>query len=287
MAAVGVPGVNVIVPHFEDLANLGRCLEALDAQSFRDFATIVADNASPSGSAAVAAVIAGRATLVIAPERGAGAARNAGVAAATAPILAFTDADCMPDSGWLAAGVAALARADLVGGGMRVSFAEDAAPTPVEAFERVFAFDNRAYVEDKGFSVTANLFTRRDVFDAVGGFRAHMSEDADWCLRARAAGYRIAYAPAAVVAHPARRTWAELTRKWERLVRESAALHRAHGGGAAGWRLRIWALPLSAVAHLPKVLASSKLPRMTDRVAAAGILFRLRFWRFAATRRLQ
>jgi len=280
-----MPAVSVVVPHFEDLENLGRCLDALDAQTFRDFETIVADNASPSGAAAVAAVIAVRATLVIAPERGAGAARNAGVAAATGRILAFTDADCVPDPGWLAAGVAALAATDLVGGAMRVSFADDSAPTPVEAFERVFAFDNRAYVEDKGFSVTANLFTRAHVFDAVGGFRAHVSEDADWCLRARAAGYRIAYAPAAIVAHPARRTWAQLTRKWERLVRESAALHRAHGGGAAGWRLRTWALPLSAVAHLPKVLGSSKLPRFGDRVAAAGILFRLRLWRFAAARR--
>ncbi|MGI4876169.1 MAG: glycosyltransferase family 2 protein [Janthinobacterium lividum] len=281
-----MPAVSVIVPHFEDLANLGTCLDALDAQGFRDFEIVVADNASPSGKAAVEAVIAGRATLVIAAERGAGAARNAGVAAAGGAILAFTDADCVPTPGWLAAGVAALASADLVGGAMRVSFADEAAPTPVEAFERVFAFDNRAYVEGKGFSVTANLFTRRDVFDAVGGFRAHVSEDADWCLRARDAGYRIAYAANAVVAHPARRTWEQLTRKWERLVRESAALHTARGRGAAGWRLRTLLLPVSAVAHLPKVLGSSKLPRIGDRIAAAGVLFRLRLWRFAAARRL-
>jgi GT2 family glycosyltransferase len=284
-AAVRAPTVSVIVPHFEDLTNLGRCLDALDVQTFRDFAVVVADNASPAGQTAVAAVIAGRATLVIAPERGAGAARNAGVAAAGGTILAFTDADCVPDPGWLAGGVAALPAADLIGGAMRVSFADEAAPTPVEAFERVFAFDNRTYVGAKGFSVTANLFTRRDVFDAVGGFRADVSEDADWCLRARDAGYRIAYAPDAVVTHPARRTWAELTRKWERLVRESAALHRAHGGGATGWRLRTWALPLSAIAHLPKVLGSPKLPRFADRFAAAGVLIRLRLWRFAAARR--
>ncbi|UAJ11195.1 glycosyltransferase family 2 protein [Glacieibacterium megasporae] len=281
-----MPAVSVIIPHFEDLANLGLCLDALAAQTFRDFETIVADNASPAGTAAVEAVIAGRATLVIAHERGAGAARNAGVAAAGAGILAFTDADCVPAPGWLAAGVTALTQADLVGGAMRVSFADEAAPTAVEAFERVFAFDNRAYVEGKGFSVTANLFTRRDVFDTVGGFRAHVSEDADWCLRARDAGYRIAYAADAIVAHPARRTWEQLTRKWERLVRESAALHTARGGGSAGWQVRTLLLPVSAIAHLPKVLGSAKLPRIADRIAAAGVLFKLRLWRFTAARRL-
>ena len=244
--------VSVIVPHFDDLARLGTCLAALDAQDFRDVEVIVADNGSPSGEAAVAAVIEGRATLVIAVERGAGAARNAGVAAASGQILVFTDADCIPDPGWLAAGVAALDHADLVGGAMVVSVADEAAPTPIEAFERVFAFDNRAYVA-KGFSVTANLFTRRDVFDAIGGFRANVSEDADWCLRARDAGYRIAYAADAIVAHPARRTWPELTRKWDRLVRESAALMSAS---------RAVAGPL-----MPAV-GSAQAPRSTHRVPA-------------------
>ena len=47
----------------------------------------------------------------------------------------------------------------------------------------MFAFDNRTYVEAKGFSVTANLFTTRAVFDAVGGFdpsyAAYGNEDVD------------------------------------------------------------------------------------------------------------
>lgn len=277
--------ISVIVPHYADLTGLAACLDALDAQHFRDFEIIVGDNASPCGLAAVAAVVRDRARVVVQPERGAGAARNAGVAASTAPIFAFTDADCVPAPDWLAAGVAALAMADLVGGAMTVSVADEAALTGVEAFERVFAFDNRAYVEGKGFSVTANLFTRRDVFDAVGGFRAHVSEDADWCLRARDKGYRIAYAADAIVAHPARRTWEQLTGKWERLVRESRALHAARGGGATSWQLRTWLLPASAAAHLPKVLGSRKLnPR--DRLSAAGVLVRLRLWRFALARRL-
>lgn len=281
-----MPRVSVIVPHYEDLASLGRCLDALAAQDFADFEIVVGDNASPSGLAAVEAVVAGRARVVVEPEKGAGAARNAAVAASAGAVLAFTDADCTPVPGWLAAGVAALAGADLVGGAMAVSVGDEAAITPVEAFERLFAFDNRAYVEAKGFSVTANLFTRRDVFDAVGGFRPAVSEDADWCLRARDAGYRIAYAPAALVAHPARRTWGELARKWDRLVRESHALHRARGGGTAAWLGRTWLLPASIPAHLPRILTSPRLVRPRDRLAAAGVMARLRLWRFALAHRL-
>lgn len=281
-----MPRVSVIVPHYEDFANLGRCLDALGAQDFGDFEIVVGDNASPAGLAAVEAVVRGRARIVIQPEKGAGAARNAAVAASVGRLLAFTDADCTPSPGWLSAGIAALDRADLIGGAMLVSVGDEAAITPVEAFERLFAFDNRAYVEAKGFSVTANLFTRRDVFDAVGGFRPAVSEDADWCLRARDAGYRIAYAPAALVAHPARRTWSELARKWDRLVRETYALHRARGGSNLGWVARTWLLPASIPAHLPRVLTSPKLARPRDRLAAAAVMARLRLWRFALAHRL-
>ncbi len=72
------------------------------------FEIIVADNASPEGEAAIAALIAGRAELTIVAERGAGAARNGGAAKARGEILAFTDCDCVPEPRWLEAGVAAL-----------------------------------------------------------------------------------------------------------------------------------------------------------------------------------
>ena len=63
-----------------------------------------------------------------------------------------------------------------------------------EAFECVFAFDNRAYVLDKGFTVTANLFCSRALFEDVGPFLTGVSEDLEWCMRARSKGYRIGYA---------------------------------------------------------------------------------------------
>jgi glycosyltransferase involved in cell wall biosynthesis len=101
----------------------------------------------------------------LATSEGPGAARNHGVARSSAPVLAFTDADCFPTPGWLAAGLRALDRADLVQG--RV---EPDPAVPRTPFDRTLAVEH-----DGGFYQTANLFIRRETFESVGGFR-------DWAL---------------------------------------------------------------------------------------------------------
>lgn len=282
------PRLSVIVPHYHDLRSLDLCLQALEAQRFprSDFEIIVADNASPEGEARVADVIAGRARLVTIGERGAGPARNGGAELARGDLLAFTDCDCMPEPQWLAEGVEALSRFDFVGGAMQVLVDDPEHLSATEAFEREFAFNNRDYVETKGFTVTANLFCSRAVFDAVGGFRVGVSEDFEWCQRARGAGYRLGYAPMAIVGHPARRTWDELLGKWRRLNSETYALFGESAGGRVRWVLRSLALPISAMAHTPRVLASRKLENIEQKLSALKVLYRLRLWRFADALRL-
>lgn len=275
------PRVSVIVPHYDDLASLDRCLSALQNQTFPAdrFEIIVADNASPIGVEAVQKTIAGRARLVSVAERGAGPARNGGVAAACGDILAFTDCDCIPAPQWLAEGVSALERDDFVGGGMRVLVDDAAHVTGAEAFELVFAFDNQAYVERKGFTVTANLFCPAALFAQVGGFRVGVSEDLEWSHRARDAGFRIGYAPAALVAHPARRDWSELSAKWRRLNAETFGIVTAHPRGRGRWLARSLLLPLSALAHTPRVLGSPHLTSPRQKLSALAMLYRLRVWR--------
>jgi len=79
------PKVSVVVPHYHDLGGLALCLAALGNQTYpKDrLEVVIADNASPEGEAAVAAVIAGRAKLVVIRDKGAGPARNGGVAASS------------------------------------------------------------------------------------------------------------------------------------------------------------------------------------------------------------
>jgi GT2 family glycosyltransferase len=275
------PTVSVIIPHFNDLENLEVCLAALQAQTYpaARVQVIVADNASPPGLAAVQAAAGDRAQVLLVEERGAGPARNGGVAKATGEVLAFIDSDCVADPRWIEEGVAALSRYDFVGGQVTVLVGDEQHMTPVEAWERVFAFDFKTYIEKKGFTGSGNLFCPRSLFETVTGFRAGISEDYEWSKRAQSCGFRLGYAPKAIVGHPARRNWEELTSKWRRLNIETYGLSAGRPGRRLRWFARSLLLPLSAVAHTPKVLASCGLHSPSQRLGAISVLFAIRFWR--------
>jgi glycosyltransferase involved in cell wall biosynthesis len=280
--------VSIIIPHYNDLARLDCCLAGLQRQTFpaENREIIVADNASPQGAEAISKMMAGRARLVIVPQKGAGPARNGGVAASRGEILAFIDSDCQPKADWLSQGVAALAQSDFVGGSVEVLVENPFRISAVEAFECVFAFDMERYVVEKGFAGAGNLFCPRNVFDAVGGFGVGLSEDVDWSHRATGKGFRLGYAKDAMVGHPARRTWSELKRKWVRINAETYTLMARTRGGRLRWALVCLALPVSALVHTAKVIRSNKLRGAGQRMGALAVLYRLRFWRMLDSLRL-
>jgi GT2 family glycosyltransferase len=282
------PRVSVIIPHLAALSDLDECLSALERQTLaRDaFEVIVSDNGSPEGLVAVADAIAGRARLVSAAERGPGPARNAAVSAARGARLAFTDCDCKPHPEWLVEGLRALESYDIVGGRILVSVADPIRITEAEAFERVFAFNNEAYVKQKGFTATANMFCARGVFDQIGGFPPGLMEDLDWCHRATAAGFRLGYVDGAVVSHPARRSWEELKRKWRGMIRTHFDRMASRRWGRMMWCARSLLLPFSAVIDSPKVILCRELGSSRQKLQALAGLYRHRLWRFAESTRL-
>lgn len=273
--------VSVVIPHYNDLLGLEICLAMLAAQTYPAALTeiIIADNNSRCGIDAVVETAKGRARIVPAPIQGAGPARNAGAEAATGDILAFIDSDCLPEVDWIAKGVAALQDTDFIGGRVITTARDPARPNAVEAFELVFNFDFKRYIEKLGFTGTGNMFVRRDVFLKVGGFRTGVAEDMEWSFRARGLGYRLAYAPLAIVSHPARTNWADLRGRWERMEREHWDLAREQPNGRLKWLLKTCAMPASILPHAVKVLLAPQLPDLGARFRAIGVLARLRLFR--------
>lgn len=279
MTATAIPpDLAVIIPHYNDVARLARCLAALRPQLTPGTELVVVDNGSTESLDPARAALPG-VHIVTEPAKGAALARNRGVAETTAPTLVFLDSDCLPAADWLAMARATAARSDgdLFGGRIDV-FDETPAPrSGAEAFEAVFAFDWQGYVEKKGFTVTANLVTRRDVFAATGPFINGVSEDLDWCQRATARGFRLRTAPDLRVGHPSRSDWPALRKKWLRMTHEAYELNGARSRPA--WTLKALAMPLSILAHLPKLLVSPRLSGAGERLRGAAVLARLRLQR--------
>lgn len=270
----------IIIPHYNDTTRLLRCLEALTPQLDARIELVVVDNGS-SESLAPVRVLYPDLRLVTEPLKGAANARNRGVAETTAPLLLFIDSDCLPSANWVAEALLTLQRtgADLVGGRVEV-FDETPAPrSGAEAFETVFAFNFKAYVEKKGFSGSGNLVTRRDVFMATGPFIHGLSEDLDWCRRATAKGFRLAYDDDLRVGHPSRQDWPALARKWRRMTQESYGVNGDSLSRRLVWAARAFAMPASIVFHIPRVLRSDKLNGSQERFVAVVTLARLRLTR--------
>lgn len=203
-----VPRVSVIVPVKNRWAMLQQLLDALEAQTLRAFEVIVVDDGSTDGSADTAKrVIAGRPVVVLdGGGHGAVAARTLGVSWATAPVLAFTDSDCVPLPGWLEEGVGTIEHgADLVNGLTRPI----RLPLPLE----------RSMGSSlEGLYPTCNVFYRRDAFERAGGFDTSIGpqwgfrpdqrsrgdgfgEDTLLAWRVARAGGVVEYVPEAVVEH--------------------------------------------------------------------------------------
>lgn len=266
--------IAIIIPHYNDVRRLTRCLAALMPQVDDAVEVVVIDNGSTQDLAPIRDRFP---DLKIVTEhlKGAAEARNRGVAETTAPQLAFLDSDCVPEPDWIAVAREVRGRAALIGGAVMV-FEETPPPrSGAEAFERVFAFNNRRYVEQERFSVTANLLTRRDVFEATGPFVPGKSEDLDWCRRAVGQGHRIVYEDRLRVAHPSRQDWPALKRKWKRLTEESFGVNGSGPAARLKWTIKALLMPVSIFAHAPKVMRHDALSRR-ERRAALWTLARLR-----------
>lgn len=99
------PAVSVVIPVFNCGEMFSKCIASLQKQTFEDFEVILVDNGSTDGSEKLAsetAVADSRFRVLHQLEGRAGAARNAGVAAAQGEFIAFIDGDDTVSANYLA-----------------------------------------------------------------------------------------------------------------------------------------------------------------------------------------
>lgn len=248
MTETTAPSVSVVVPVFRDAERLASCLSRLADQRSPlpgGYEVIVVDNDPVEGtpSEPVAEVTARFPGFRVSaqPRPGSYAARNLGVSLARGRVIAFTDADCLPSQGWLEAGVTHLIEDDaigIVGGPVELLLADPQHPRLTELVQIVTAFRQREFVEEQGYCATANLFTRRSVFELAGPFEEGLLSrgDWEWARRVAAAGFRLVYSEAARVSHPASGSVRGLMRRTARIAGGGWALQRMGGDGTAAAR---------------------------------------------------
>ena len=284
VASASAPTVSVIVPHLNQPAFLENCLSSLDAQTLpRDrFEVIVIDNGSTQLPVDLVAKHPG-VRLVQEMEPGPGPARNRGVQEASGNIFAFVDADCRAHPDWLRAGVTkieASAPHTILGGDVQIWRDDKEQFSATEAYESIFAYRFKLYIEQRGFSGTGNLMAWRADFDKVGPFAGiNVAEDIDWGRRAVQAGCKFVYAPEMIVYHPARKSLGELFVKWDRHLQHAANISDGTGVSKARWIARAVAVLISPAVEWPKVVFSDRLPGVSAKAKALYVLTIVRAYR--------
>lgn len=242
--------LSVIVCSLNGAAGVDRCLTALAGQKDVELQVIVVDDGSSDNTSGVAAE---HGVTVIRHEvnRGLSAARNTGIRAATAPVIAFLDDDCEPQPEWARELLDAHADGVIgVGGplvpdapsGFMLGFLQRHNPLlPLEnnlgrsekLLYRLYLYvlrqwspEERDDLREVYTLVGGNMSFPRDVITEIGAderFRFG-ADDMDICLRLRRrfpAG-RLIVTPNAVVMH-----------HFDRSLRDTLRRSRAYGRGCA------------------------------------------------------
>jgi glycosyltransferase involved in cell wall biosynthesis len=202
------PRVSVIVPARNGRAHLEKLIEALATQSVpcSEFELVIADDGSTDGSAEwlrQREIELDWVRVRTGPPQNSYAARNRAVRASRSPVLAFCDADCVPEPDWLERGLAALEGTDIVAG--RFRFLVPTRRTVWTLLDMDSSKDHEREVRN-GTAETANLFLRKELFDRLDGFEEVVPEygDFDFVQRAVAHGASISFGSDVVVWHPTR-----------------------------------------------------------------------------------
>jgi GT2 family glycosyltransferase len=202
------PPVSIVFPTRRRHDYLSVALESVAAQGREHGAeiVIVEDDHERPVTRRLAEVY-GASYVALGSARGINVARNAGVTAARAELVAFLDDDVEVWPGWLDALLAAAGRCpghEAFGGPIRPRLEGVRLRTCGREPVPITSLDLGAHDRDADFAWGANFALRRSAIARIGGFDEQLNfcgDEEDWQRRLRAAGGRVRYVAAAGVDH--------------------------------------------------------------------------------------
>ena len=214
-----VPGfLSVIIPVYQDVAGLQDTLQTLARQTLPSsrFEVVIGND----GGEAVISQLCAKfdvVEIVIRPNQGAYAARNAALEQSRGEYIAFTDADVILDPDWCLRGVEAMEKAHVVAGQTQLIPAERIDSCQLFQLGNYFPSENLI----KGrMAQTVNTFIRRDVFESRFWFdeRLRSGGDIEFTQRVGLDPHLIyAYEPRIKARHPTR-NYAQLIASLKRII---------------------------------------------------------------------
>ncbi|HZT09027.1 MAG TPA: glycosyltransferase [Chloroflexota bacterium] len=207
--------VSLAIATVDRPAALGRCLDGVLSADVLPAEIIVIDQSD--GDATRAAVATRQRTdvdlrYVRAEQRSASAARNTGIRAASSPLFAVTDDDCVPDDDWIATLARTLAAPDgpeAVTGRVLALGPSTPGTFAVSLRQSTVRADFKGRAKPWLVGTGGNFAARREWLQRVAGYDERLgpgspgkaAEDMDLIYRLLRAGARIRYEPDAVIYH--------------------------------------------------------------------------------------
>jgi glycosyltransferase involved in cell wall biosynthesis len=248
------------------------------------FEVVVVDNGSHEPPEAVCASFR-NVRMVIEKTPGPGPARSRGAVEARASIVAFIDADCLAQPGWIgdiALYFAAHPEAAVLAGNVGILRAQAERPTALELYEELYSYRVRLYVERDHYAATGNMAVRTKEFHRVGPFGGIATmEDRAWGRRAHQLGLRLDFVPRVRVLTPACRSFDELVRRWDRHIAHDFKEIATGWRGTIAWLWRSLAIAASPLLEAGRLALRPRGYGAADRLRALGVLTRIRLYRAA------
>jgi glycosyltransferase involved in cell wall biosynthesis len=198
-----MPKISLYIPCCNAEACLARVLEGALSQSLPVDEILVVDDGSRDRTCEVAARYP---VTVVRHERnrGLGAARNTGILRARNDLVAWLDADCLPDPNWLEILAAVLTDETVAMAGGRLI--EMVLTSVADRWRRAHMPQDwgAARLANPKFLFGNNGLARKSALEEAGRYDERFrtnGEDVDLSQRLRARGYGLVYEPSAVVSH--------------------------------------------------------------------------------------